>query len=130
MKLLKIFFNLVVKRNKMKFKISNGQLTVKSESGNTYTITRTSCSCAGFGWRGNCKHFNEAKKKGLIDKLLKVKGFSSFSKTPFIIESRKDAIRQWLKKKHIKIRESIVNKIESIMTEKTSMKEILACVKN
>jgi len=114
----------------MKLSIINGQIKVKSDSGNVYLIDRTSCTCAGFGWRGKCKHFDYAKKIGMLDKLNKVKGFVGFKKTQFIIESRKDAIRQWLKKKRIKVRESIVNKIESIMTAKTSMKEILACVRN
>jgi len=114
----------------MKFKITNDVLTVKSDSGSTYTINRTGCSCVGFGWRGKCKHFTEAKEQGWVYKLPLINKFVGFKKTQFIIESRKDAIRQWLKKKRIKVRESIVNKIESIMTAKTSMKEILACVRN
>lgn len=113
----------------MKFTIVKNQLKVKSESGKTYIIDREGCNCPGFGWRRNCRHFTEAKVKGLLDKLPKNEGFHGFVKTPYIVKMRKDAIKQWLKKKRYKVTEKVIDKIESIMTATTSMKEVLACVK-
>lgn len=112
----------------MKFKIVNGILTVKSESGKTYTLDEKSCSCTGFGYRGKCKHHDLAKKKNLFQSLVKPKGFT-FVRTSFVIESRKSAIRQWLIKNGHKVAETIVNRIESIMTPTTDMRKIIACIK-
>lgn len=45
--------------------------TVEGSKGNEYTVTRKgeqwSCTCPGFGFRGQCKHVN-AKKQEVLDR--------------------------------------------------------------
>ena len=57
----------------MKFTLKDsGVLECLSESGHTYEISTSSCSCRGFSFHRICKHFKEATELGLIDKLQKM----------------------------------------------------------
>ena len=47
---------------------SEGSWQVEGSKGNTYKVRRSaqgvwSCTCAGYGWRGNCKHITQRKEK-------------------------------------------------------------------
>jgi hypothetical protein len=46
----------VVKPNPFKQQKASNANTVIGSSGQVYTVTEDSCSCAGFTYRGSCKH--------------------------------------------------------------------------
>jgi len=52
---------------KTKPKSDNPSWTVKSESGNTYTVElidgKYQCNCTGFSYRGSCKHSKSVAEK-------------------------------------------------------------------
>ena len=49
----------VVKPNPFKQQKESHAKTVIGSSGQVYTVTEDSCSCAGFTYRGRCKHMGK-----------------------------------------------------------------------
>ena len=46
---------------------SERSIQIEGSKGNIYNVRRSaagvwSCNCAGYGWRGKCRHIEEAKK--------------------------------------------------------------------
>ena len=107
----------------MKFQIlTNKQIQVTSDSGHVYKIVSERCSCKSFYYKKTCKHIDEALKAGIFNQL-------DQNKPDKNIALRKDAIRQFLKKKNISFSESDVDFIESKLTCKTTPEEMISWVK-
>jgi hypothetical protein len=104
----------------------DGSYTCHSDSGNSYRVTDKSCGCKGFQFRRYCKHMTEAKEKGILDKM-KIQRFPNqvLLRSPYIIRERKKAIIYWFTKNKIKFTDSMVDKIEAIMTVNTPMQECI-----
>jgi hypothetical protein len=113
------------------FKLFDNRIEVTSSSGNKYEITLDYCTCKGFSFHRECRHYQEAEKQGLILQLeTKINEFSGITLCDHARVIRKDAIRQYLTKHNTSFTEEIINKIESILTCSTTPQEVLSlCVK-
>jgi hypothetical protein len=108
------------------FDVFDSYIICHSKSGEDYTITLDSCTCRGFNFHKECRHFKEAKEKGLLTRL-------SFHQTTFngikignhARYLRKDAVRQCLTKNKISFSEFVVEKIEEVLDIRTTPQEIV-----
>lgn len=113
----------------------DGTYNCLSDSGSNYRITENTCNCLGFQYRKTCRHFKEAKQKGLLEKLrlataIKTNANPHFHlRSPFIISSRKKAIAEWFQKHKMGYTQVIVDKIEKIMAIETPMEYCLERIK-
>lgn len=113
------------------YRISDeGYLIITSDSGSTYKLTPKTCNCVGFGFRKTCSHLKEAEERGLL-KLMERKNKGRFPslRSPMIVANRKDAIRQYLTKHKIKFTETLVNKVEPLLTYEMSITQFLKIIK-
>lgn len=109
------------------FTLKDGYVECISGSGHTYKITHNSCSCSGFGFRKTCRHYTQAKQKGLLDQLeTQIVTAPTFKSNEYIKQTRMDAIRAWLTKENLNYKPEDVVNIEKMMTEKTTLQEIMA----
>jgi hypothetical protein len=51
------------------FTLKSGYIECLSGTGRTYKVTHDSCSCKGFSFRRECRHYRQARQKGLLNKL-------------------------------------------------------------
>jgi hypothetical protein len=112
--------------NKDLFTIKDGIVLCHSKSGSTYRLTKTTCTCSGFGFRRTCRHHKEATEQGLfkqLDDILKAKPISLRSKA--IISVRRKALSDYLKRKGIKATVIAINTIEPTITVNTKPQNIL-----
>lgn len=115
-------------KNGLKFTINKDGTVdcVSNSSGNKYTITKNSCSCKGFIFRRNCRHFRTAKECGIIDKIKNQKiSLVMFRKSPHIMEMRKKSVRYFLDKNNVSYTEKLVNRLESILTTEMTPEKFL-----
>jgi hypothetical protein len=112
-----------------KFEFHDDYVKVISGSGNEYTITIERCTCRGFGFHKKCRHYEQAEALGLVEKLKQqpTKEFN-FTRSSSATVMRKDAIRKWLAKKCIHFTEEIIDKIELVLTSKTTPEDVLLIV--
>jgi hypothetical protein len=108
------------------FKIFDDFIIINSNSGNTYRLTKNTCSCKGFGFHRSCSHFKEATENGLIDLIGKnhPEAFD-IRKNPTVIKARKQALKLFLEKNSIKTTQQLIEKIEPLITSKTTPLEVL-----
>jgi ribosomal protein L37E len=108
------------------FTLKSGYVECISGSGHTYKITHDSCSCKGFGFRRLCRHYTQAKQKGLLDNLeVQITKEIKLTQSGHMKKLRMDAIRQYLEKMNIRYKPSNVIDIEKILTTKTTPKDIM-----
>ncbi len=108
------------------FTLKTGYVECISGSGHTYKVTHDSCSCKGFGFRRLCRHYNQAKQKGLLDNLeVQITKEIKLTQSGHMKKLRMDAIRQYLDKINIRYTPSNVIDIEKILTTKTTSKDIM-----
>lgn len=110
------------------FRVVPGKVIIKSESGNEYAITKTSCSCKGFGFHKTCSHFKEATQEGLLNLIVEIPTEAHFFKSPVVVKARKEALRQYLKKHDVPFTDQLIDKIEPRITIKMKPEELLAMV--
>jgi len=119
------------KATKDRFEIDGNIIVCHSASGKTYHLTRDTCDCMAFGFRRSCRHRDEAKEAGLFEKLAKVvqkpKGF--IFRTPHIIEMRKNAVVQFLRKHKVRFTQALIDKLEPMLTMNMDVKKFLATAK-
>jgi len=115
----------------MKFTLKdNGILECLSESGSTYEITTSSCSCRGFTFHRICKHYKEAMDQGWIDKLQKIMEIGhnqdyDLRSNPKFISTRIAALKYFFKKKGLDISDDLIRRIEPKVTTKTTPQEVI-----
>jgi hypothetical protein len=98
------------------FKLINDHIDVFSSSGKKYTITLGHCTCIGFGFHRDCRHYQEAEEDGLISKLkTSIKTFS-IKLSDHARLMRKNALRQFLTKNNISFTEQLIDKLEPSIT--------------
>ena len=101
------------------FEVKDDGIHIRSTSGNSYLITKTSCSCKGFGFRKTCGHYEEAKSNDLLSLIpthtTQQKIYHKLSQQA--IQSRKDAIKRYLTKNAIPSNETIINELEKVVTQ-------------
>jgi len=103
--------------------IDNG-LIITSSSGSQYRITKSACSCKGFGFRRNCGHYTEAKTLGLLDLIID-KPISVFLQSPYIKAERIKSIRYFLTKQKIDFTEELLIALEPRMTRETRPEQLI-----
>jgi len=114
----------------MKFTLKkDGTLDCLSDSGSVYEVSLNKCSCLGYSYRGTCKHFQSAQADGWLEKLKIAQAQFSLEKSPYIVEARKEAIKQYLIKNKIKAVKSLVDMLERKVTQKMSPKQFLKLAK-
>ncbi len=96
------------------------------KSGDEYTITIGHCTCHGFSFHKECRHYDEAEAKGLIDKLKskKISSFNGVTVTDSARVLRKQALKEYFTKKSILFTDELINKIEPEISNK-SIQEVL-----
>lgn len=124
------FYYIINMKNKDTFKIDGTIVVCTSSSGKVYNITKDNCSCAGFGFRRNCRHFAEAKKLGLFEKIEKAKKSTMNFRSPYLIEKRKKAAKIFIEKNGLEAPQSIINAIEPHITITMKPKKFLEIVRN
>lgn len=108
------------------FTLKTGYVECISGSGHTYKVTHDSCSCKGFGFRRLCRHYTQAKQKGLLDNLeTQIDKEVKLTQSGHAKKLRMDAIRQYLDKINIRYTPTNVIDIEKILTTKTTPKDIM-----
>ena len=118
------------KQHIKEFTIVDGKLEIESPSGNHYTITKTTCSCKGFGFRRTCSHLKEAEERGLISLLNEPKHISSqHTLSPEAHTIRKNALKQFLIKNNITTTEDMINTIEPQIPRDSKPEDIIALAK-
>jgi hypothetical protein len=115
----------------LKLDSENGVIKCYSDSGSVYEITKGKCTCKGYAFRGTCKHYVSAQADGWLDKLtisLSKPSFQSF-RSPMIIQMRKNAISEFLKKNSIKPNAKIIDFLEKKVTMSMKPKQFLTLAK-
>ena len=110
------------------FRIVNGNLIIRSNSGNEYRITKTTCSCKGFGFHRTCSHLKEAEEQGILKLLDESTSSFNFKRSPAMILSRKDCLRKYLQKHNVSFTEEVICKIEPKITSTMKPEELLNLV--
>jgi len=113
------------------FTVKEDGIHIIATSGNAYLITRTSCSCKGFGFRKTCGHFQEATEKDLLS-LIPVKTIQQIAHhkpSGKLVDERKKAIRKYLTLHSIPSSDDIVNALEKIVTQTMKPSEFLEIAK-
>jgi ribosomal protein L37E len=112
------------------FTLKQGYVECVSGSGHTYKVTHDSCSCKGFGFRRECRHYRQAKQKGLLNKLevqiVKKASYKPSVFTGHMKKMRMDAIRTFLNKHNIRYKPTQVIDIEKILTVNSTRQDIFA----
>jgi len=111
------------------FIVEDGHLSIESFSGSNYIITKTTCSCKGFGFRRTCSHFKEATENGLITLLQQQQSTIKLTLSPTAIKMRKDALKKLLTKHNITFTENMINTIEPQLTISTKPEDVIALAK-
>jgi len=126
-----IDYIICMNENKDSFEIDGNAVVCTSTSGKKYTITKNSCSCAGFGFRKNCRHFSEANKLGLIKKIEKksIQNGTINNRGPQLIESRKKAIKSFIEKNGLEAPQSLINVVEPHVTSKMKPERFIEIVR-
>jgi len=106
------------------FEVNDNHIIVTSSSGHKYTITLGSCTCPGFGFHKECRHYKEAREQGLLKSLEVHVPQSIILVTGKAL--RKDAIRKFLTKNNLSYTESTVDKIECMLKTTTKPEEVIA----
>ena len=108
------------------FDVFDTYIICHSKSKEDYTITLNSCTCRGFSFHHDCRHFSEAQEKGLLENLKHRKatynGIKIGSHAKFL---RKDAIKQFLTKNNISFTDPVVDKIEEVLNATTKPEEVI-----
>lgn len=118
-------------RKQDEFALVGDSIEVRSKSGNIYTITLGHCTCPGFGFHRECRHYQEAEEDGWIVKLKEsMKTFSGITLSDHARAMRKDAIRQFLVKNGISFVETTIDKIEIVLTSSMRPQELLDMAKS
>lgn len=112
------------------FKIKDGMLHIISTNGGNYEISKTSCSCKGFGFRSTCGHYKEAKEKDLLSLLDKHQVKKPLTMSITAIKMRKDAIRKFLTKHSISFEDTLIEKLESKLNSTTKLEDFIKMAKN
>ena len=111
------------------FTLQETYINVKSGSGKDYIITKSSCTCVGYNFHRECRHYKQARELGLIEQLEKQHAQKlSITVSEHARVLRKEAIKQFLKKKQVAFTESIIDKIEKAMTSTMKPEDILRMV--
>ena len=111
------------------FTLQETHIDVKSSSGNVYIVTKSSCTCIGYSFHRECRHYKQARELGLIEQLEKQREKKlSITVSEHARVLRKEAIRQFLKKKQVIFTESVIDKIEKVMTSTTKPEDVLRMV--
>jgi len=111
------------------YKMFDYFILITSNSGNQYRIFKNHCTCKGFGFHGKCSHYDEATKNGLIDLLIKNQPTEiDIRKSPIVIKARRQALKIFLEKNHIKVTENLLDKIEPTITTSTKPQDVLQLV--
>ena len=86
------------KLNDYKYKIDGQKISVIKNGKPSYEITFNNgvgfCSCVGFGYRKSCRHYEDAQKNGMLDKIVKIKKSESkqLFKGDIMVEARKNSL--------------------------------------
>lgn len=107
-----------------KFVLKKNFIECVSGSGHVYKITHDSCSCKGFSFRKECRHYRQAKTKGLFDELEKVLFKFKIQSSLHIKKARLDAIKVWLDKQKILYKPQDVINIEKFLDVNTTKQDI------
>jgi len=108
-----------------KFTLKKNFIECVSGSGHVYKITHDGCTCRGFSFRKECRHYRQAKTKGLFDALERVLVKCSVQcKSLHIKKARLDAIKVWLDKQKILYKPSDVINIEKFLGVSTTKQDI------
>lgn len=111
------------------FEVFDSYIICHSGSGEDYTITLDSCTCRGFGFHKECRHFKEAKEKGLLTQIsTRQVSFNGIKVGSHARLLRKDAIRQYLTKNNISFSEYVIDKIEKVLDVRTRPEEVIKMV--
>jgi hypothetical protein len=108
------------------FDVFDTYIICHSKSGDDYTITLDSCTCRGFSFHKECRHFKEAKEKSLLARLsVRQVSFNGLKVGSHAKIQRKDAVRQFLAKKNISFTETTIDKIEEVLDIRTRPEEVI-----
>ena len=126
-----MYYIICMKENKDTFKIDGNVVVCTNSKGKTYNLTKDHCSCAGFGFRRNCRHHTEAKKLGLFEKIEieKLKNPQTNNRSPQIIEMRKKAIKIFIEKNGLEAPITLINVIEPHVTRTMKPEKFLEITK-
>ncbi len=127
-----IDYIICMRENKDIFEIDGNVVVCTNVSGKKDTITKNSCSCAGFGFRKNCRHFTEAKSLGMLDKIENKATKNSTNKRsahPQLIEFRKKAIKAFIESNGLEAPQSLINVVEPYVTSTMKPKRFLEIVR-
>jgi hypothetical protein len=108
------------------FKIYLDYIEVISSSGNNYKITLTRCSCKGFGFHKECRHYKQAQELGLLKNLQLQTINSDITLSEHAKELRKAALKAFLTKYNINFTQELINKIEPVIKITTTPQEIFS----
>jgi hypothetical protein len=84
------------KLNDYKYKIEGQTISVIKNGKPSYEITVNNgvgfCSCVGFGYRKSCRHYEDAQKNGMIDKIVISKKTEKLFRGDLMVEARKNSL--------------------------------------
>ena len=115
--------------DKLVLNLKQNRIEVHSSSGNVYFVNKNYCSCKGFSFRRTCRHLKQIEELGLMNKLTK-HTVKSIRVSPKFIESRKKAIKIYLKKYNITFDNQLIDFLEKHLTVNTEPEKFKALALN
>jgi len=94
------------------FILKDDFVQVISKSGNEYHVTTENCNCMGYGFKGTCRHFKMAEEKGMLEQLKAKSVNLDFRNSPSVKKLRFDAVKQYLIKNSIAIKDGLIEFLE------------------
>jgi len=108
------------------FTLHEDRIDVISASGSSYQITLTRCSCKGYSFHQECRHYKQAVNLGLLEKL-KAKSLSfSITLSDHAKKLRKEALKEYLTKQKISFTEDLLCTVEPQITCTMKPSELIA----
>jgi hypothetical protein len=111
--------------------IDKDVIICESSSGNKYEITEEKCTCKGFGFRNDCRHYQYCKTSGMI-KQLKISQIEKqkIKNSAFILKMRKESLKEFCKDNNIKFDDKLISKVEPLITANMTPKQLIKILKN
>jgi len=91
--------------------VENQRIVCNSSSGNQYFITKSACSCKGYGFRRKCRHYSHCSDENLFSQLDSSKPNKINFNSPYIKKMRLDALVQFCIKNRISYNNQQLDKI-------------------
>ncbi len=112
-----------------KFIFDGNSIICQSQSGKEYRIVKGSCSCPGFGFKRNCRHYHYAHTNGLIDDLQQRIIKQQALVSPFIKNMRQKALIWFLEKNGISPTKEMIIRIEPKIKTTTKPESVIKAAK-